>query len=135
MAKYFTIDELIVSATASAEGIDNTPSVDAVRSLQYLADHTLDAVRELWGRPITVNSGYRSPKLNRRVRGAQNSQHMAGEAADITTGTAAGNLQLIDMIRRSSISFDQLIDENHGAWIHISCRYGGGGNRRQYLRL
>ena len=135
MAKYFTISELTASATASAAGIDNTPSADALRRLQYLADHTLDAVRELWSRPITVNSGYRSPELNRRVGGATGSQHLKGEAADITTGTAAGNLQLVEMIRKSGISFDQLIDEKHGQWIHISCRLGSVGNRQQYLRL
>ncbi len=134
MAKYFSLSELIHSDTAAVRRIDNTPSHDVVRRLNALMDDCLDPVRELWGSPIGVNSGYRSPSLNAAVGGASSSQHMKGEAADITTGNIADNLQLFERIAASAIPFDQLIDENRGRWIHISYR-ADGKNRRQVLHL
>lgn len=134
MAKYFTLSELLHSDTATVRRIDNVPSHDVIRRLNALMDECLDPVRELWGNPIGVNSGYRSPALNAAVGGASSSQHMKGEAADITTGSIAGNLQLLKRIAASTIPFDQLIDENGGRWIHISYR-ADGKNRKQILHL
>ena len=71
---------------------------------------------------------------NAAVGGAAASQHMKGEAADITTGSVADNLRLFERIAASAIPFDQLIDENRGRWIHISYR-ADGKNRRQVLHL
>ena len=134
MATYFTLSELLRSDTAAARSIDNAPSHDVIRRLNALMDECLDPVRELWGKPIGVNSGYRSPALNAAVGGAAASQHMKGEAADITTGSVADNLRLFERIAASAIPFDQLIDENRGRWIHISYR-ADGKNRRQVLHL
>jgi hypothetical protein len=134
MATYFTLSELLRSDTAAARNIDNAPSHDVIRRLNALMDECLDPVRELWGNPIGVNSGYRSPALNAAVGGAAASQHMKGEAADITTGSVADNLRLFERIAASAIPFDQLIDENRGRWIHISYR-ADGKNRRQVLHL
>ena len=83
--KYFTIRELTRSATATAEKIDNTPSQAVVDKLTALIENVLDPLREAWGAPIIVTSGYRSPALNRAVKGAPTSQHVLGEAADIHT--------------------------------------------------
>ena len=130
MATYFTLSELVRSDTAAARSIDNAPSHDVIRRLNALMDECLDPVREFWGKPIGVNSGYRSPALN----GAAASQHMKGEAADITTGSVADNLRLFERIAASAIPFDQLIDENRGRWIHISYR-ADGKNRMQVLHL
>lgn len=96
-------------------------------------EECLDKVRELWGKPIGVNSGYRSPELNRVVGGAKNSQHTKGEACDITTGGRENNRKLFDMICESGIEFDQLIDESNYKWLHIS--YCKGDNRKQVLHL
>ncbi|MGC7990856.1 D-Ala-D-Ala carboxypeptidase family metallohydrolase, partial [Salmonella enterica] len=82
--KYFTISELCNSVTAVKFGIDNTPGREVTDSLTALVNNILDPLRERYGKPIKVTSGYRSPKLNRVVRGAPNSQHMVGEAVDIT---------------------------------------------------
>ena len=68
MATYFTLSELLRSDTAAARSIDNAPSHDVIRRLNALMDECLDPVRELWGKPIGVNSGYRSPALNAAVR-------------------------------------------------------------------
>ncbi len=67
MATYFTLSELLRSDTAAARSIDNAPSHDVIRRLNALMDECLDPVRELWGKPIGVNSGYRSPALNAAV--------------------------------------------------------------------
>lgn len=138
MAKYFTKEELIGSTIAVARGIDNTPPPAVLPKLAALANKLLDPVREMWGAPIHINSGYRSPGpkgLNAAVGGAVNSQHIRGEAADITTGSAAGNRQLFNKIveaqKRGAIVFDQLIDEKGYAWLHLS--FKATGNRNQIL--
>ena len=133
MAKYFTIGELCKSDTALAKGIANTPDNTTIERMQALMEECLDKVREMWGKPIGVNSGYRSAELNREVGGAKNSQHLRGEAADITTGTKENNRKLFDLIVASEIPFDQLIDESGYKWLHIS--YCKDCNRKQVLHL
>ncbi len=132
MSKYFSIAELTRSSTAAARGIDNTPPPEAAACLRRLIDDLLDPIRERWGDPITVNSGYRCPELNRAVGGVATSQHCRGEAADITAGSPEKNRELFEMIRSSSLPFDQLIDESRFTWVHIS---HAASNRRQVLHL
>ena len=133
--KYFTIEELCASDTAERKKIDNTPNADARLRMQRLIEQLLDPIRAAWGGPITVNSGYRSPALNKAVRGVSNSQHMKGEAADITVGSQEANKQLFDLIvelrQNGRISFDQLIDESNYSWLHIS--FKSVGNRNEVL--
>ena len=135
--KYFTIEELCASDTAERKKIDNTPNADARLRMQRLIEQLLDPIRAAWGGPITVNSGYRSPALNKAVGGVSNSQHMKGEAADITVGSAGDNKRLFDKIvelqKAGKIAFDQLIDESNYAWVHVS--YRSGKNRNQILHL
>lgn len=117
--KYFTIDELTRSATARELGISNEPTPEVRENLIALVDNVLDPLREAFGKPIIVNSGYRCAELNKAVNGALTSQHMRGEAADITTGTREGNKWLFDYIRKK-LPFDQLINEKNYSWIHVS---------------
>lgn len=133
MGKFFTIPELCASAVAEKRGIDNTPPPAVKVKLAALITNCLDPIREKWGEPILVNSGFRSPTLNKAVGGAAKSQHILGEAADITTGSPAGNKRLFEMIQKAGIPFDQLIDEQHYNWIHVSWR--AADNRRQVLHL
>ncbi|WP_298061421.1 D-Ala-D-Ala carboxypeptidase family metallohydrolase [uncultured Rikenella sp.] len=134
---YFTIEELCASETARRRGIENRPSAAIAGKLQTLIEQLLDPIRAVWGGPIAVNSGYRSPKLNAAVGGVSTSQHLKGEAADITAGTPADNKRLFDKIiemqTAGQIAFDQLIDESDYKWIHIS--YRAGANRNQTLHL
>ena len=58
--KYFTIPELISSAIAKAKKIDNTPSKEAIQNLEQLIEKVLDPLREVYGKPIRVNSGFPS---------------------------------------------------------------------------
>lgn len=127
--KYFTIAELVRSDTARARGIDNAPPPSVAKSLEALVDNVLDPLREAWGRPIYVSSGYRCPALNRAVGGASSSQHKKGLAADISTGTTEGNRALWDLVLRLGLPFDQMIDEKGWQWLHVS--YNPAGGRRQ----
>lgn len=133
--KYFTIQELTASATARRKGIDNTPDATATAALTALVANVLDPLREAWGRPIVVTSGYRSAKLNRAVGGAARSQHCRGEAADIRTLSDRRweNRQLFDLIQKLKLPYDQLIDEYDYDWIHVS--FADGKNRRQVLHV
>lgn len=131
--KYFTIEELCKSETAREREIDNTPSRAVVENLEALVYNVLDPLRDAYGKPIRVNSGYRSARLNLVIGGAKNSQHMTGEAVDITTGTKEGNKWLFDYIFRN-LPYDQLIDESNFSWVHVSFK-NGDTNRQQTLRL
>lgn len=131
--KYFTIEELTRSATARRLRIDNTPPASAVTALKELVDKVLDPLREAWGGPIRVNSGYRCPLLNKAVGGTPGSQHQRGEAADITVGTRSGNRRLLALIKRLNLPVDQCIDEKGCSWIHVSHR--AGRNRRLYMKF
>lgn len=133
--KYFTIQELTISNTAQRKGIDNTPDQKAAAALTALVTNVLDPLREAWGRPIVVNSGYRCPKLNRAVGGVARSQHTKGEAADIRTlsNRRWENEQLFKLIVQLKLPFDQLIDEHGYSWIHVS--YSESRNRRQVLHV
>lgn len=125
--------ELCASTTADAHNIKNTPPLQEAGNLKALAENVLDPLREWYGKPIYVNSGYRSPQLNRMVGGAPTSQHMKGEAADITAGSKAENRKLFDYIK-SNLPFDQVIDEKDYSWVHVSYKRDGS-NRKQVLKL
>ena len=131
--KYFTIHELTQSDTAHQKGIDNTPPPAIKVKLTSLINNLLDPIREAWGSPISVNSGYRCPVLNKAVGGVSTSQHQKGEAADITVGSPELNRQLFDLIAKGDFDFDQLIDESDYSWVHIS--YSAGKNRHAILHL
>ena len=131
--KYFTMKELTKSSTSDKLGIDNTPTPEASVALSNLVTHVLDPLRAMYGEPITVNSGYRCPKLNAAVGGAKTSQHMRGEAADITAGSKTENKKLFELIR-DNLPFDQLIDESNYSWMHVSY-VSTSKNRKQILSL
>ena len=131
--RHFTIAELTRSATARRLGIDNTPPASAVKALTALVDDVLDPLRDAWGGPIRVNSGYRCPELNKAVGGTPSSQHQHGEAADITVGSCSANRRLLALIKRLDLPVDQCIDEKGCRWIHVSHRHGR--NRRLYMKF
>ncbi len=131
--KYFTIAELCASSTATAKDIDNTPTPGITQNLERLVANVLDPLREAWGKPIVVTSGYRCPELNKAVGGAKNSHHMQGMAADISTGNKVDNRRLFQKILDLGLPFTQLIDEKGFSWIHVS--YDTSNLKRQVLKL
>lgn len=129
--KYFTIDELTASATARKRGIKNVPNEEERLNLIALVAAVLDPLREKYGKPIIVTSGYRCAALNKCVGGVTGSQHRKGEAADIVTKEGAkGNFELGRLIVESG-QFDQVIFEDCGKddllpqWIHVSWKRTG----------
>lgn len=154
--KYFSYGEFVASATAKEHGIDNRiPNITVKTNINCLVNEILDPLRELVGMPIYVTSGYRCKELNRLVKGEKYSQHLTGEAADITTNDKYGNMVMViellcgrwlsevrldvpmlydDMVE--FFDFDQLIiyrmtrDKTNFAWLHVShkCK---GKNRRE----
>ena len=127
--KYFKIEEL----TKTGTGLSNIPNVEQMQNLIYLGEHILDPLREGLGAQITISSGFRSPEVNKRVGGAVNSQHMAGEAADLKCGN---NKSMFEWIKKN-INFDQLIwefgNDNNPQWVHVSIKRNGN-NRNEVLK-
>lgn len=122
----FTLRELTKSATANRLKINNTPNEQEVQKLTQLAQTILQPIRDRYGKPIVVTSGFRCEKLNKAVGGVKNSQHVLGEAADITSlsdsitdNKALFNL-IVQMLKDKEIKVGQLIDEYGYNWIHIS---------------
>ena len=129
------MSELTSSPTARRKGIDNTPNGVQRAALTALVTNILDPLREAYGKPIVVTSGFRCPRLNRAVGGVAKSQHMKGEAADIRTlsDRPSDNRKLFDLIIKLGLPYDQCIDEYGYNWIHVS--YTSQGNRRQVLHI
>lgn len=129
LSKYFTLEELTYSDTAKQKNISNIPTEEHKKNLQKLALEVLDPIREKFGKPIFVNSGYRGPKLNIAVGGSKTSQHCNGAAADIRcNGSKAQLFKLIEsMIKSGEIKVGQLIWEygtkQEPKWIHVSLPY------------
>ena len=128
--KYFSLAEMCRSDKARQYGIKNTPNQEQVDNLILLINNVLDPLREAYGKPINVSSGFRSVALNAKVGGVSNSQHLYGQAADIVVyvKNANGNKvvskeenkKLFDLAQELRLPFDQLIDEYNFKWVHIS---------------
>ena len=123
----FTIEELTYSKTAIDHNIDNTPGEKELKQLNKLIKSLLQPIRDAYGSPIHVNSGYRCEELNKLLKGSKTSQHMKGEAADITCENNKKLWDIINqMIKDKQITVGQLINEYDLSWIHISL-----GNKNQ----
>lgn len=131
--KYFTVAEFVKSDTADRRAIDNRLPKELLPNVQALVNNVLDPLREAYGKPIRVNSGFRCPALNKAVGGSATSDHMTGRAADITGGSPKENKRLFYLIQELGLPFDQLIDEKHFSWVHVS--YREGANRGEVKAL
>lgn len=138
--KHFTFSEFSRSAKATELGIDNRMPEIAEAHVVELVDILLDPLREAWGGPLIVSSGYRCPELNRAVGGSETSAHLAGWAADLVPGDGRGVQELVNFtaewLTATGLPFDQLIFEHSGGsrWLHIGIRNLKGKQRRQMLR-
>lgn len=135
MGKYFTIAEMVKSETADRCGIDNRLPKSLICNVNGLIDNVLDPLREAYGKPVTVTSGYRCEVLNKAVGGSKTSEHMKGMAADIvgTPNTKEENKRLFSLIQELEIPFTQLIDEKNFSWVHVS--YDSCNVKKQVLKL
>lgn len=140
LSKYFTLAELTPSSTAKRLGIKNEPTPAHLECLKGLATNILDKVREHFGKPIWISSGYRCKALNDATPGSSaTSQHCSGEAADLDQdgrGTGVSNKMVFDYIK-DHLNFDQLIwefgSDVNPDWVHVSWE-STGKQRKQVLR-
>ena len=128
LSKNFSLSEFLVTST----GIENIPTKEVIDNIQKLVDNVLQPLRELYGKPIIITSGYRSPKVNKAVGGSKTSGHMIGTAVDITGGNRLINKNLYILIR-DNFEFRQLIDEYNFQWVHVE--YREGDNKKQLLKI
>lgn len=140
--KYFTFDEFKDSEKARELGIDNRMPELVEAHVVELVDILLDPLREAWGAPLVVSSGYRCPELNEAVGGSATSAHLAGWAADLVPSAddPRGVQGLVDFaiewLTATGLPYDQLIDERSGGsrWLHVGIRNLKGKQRRQVMR-
>lgn len=120
----FTLKELTKSDTATRLGLDNTPDEDTIENLKLLCEKVLQPVREHFGKPVTINSGYRSPESNAAVGGSKSSDHCKGQACDLEI-EGVSNPDLAQWIM-DNLEYTQLILEFYtqgqpnSGWVHVS---------------
>lgn len=140
--KYFTINELCHSDTAIELGIDNTPNQEVKEHLIQLIEELLDPLRNAWGSPIKVNSGFRCSRLNRVLKGSSpTSAHLVGYAADLfPTNKKIREFKqfVVKWLKENNKVFDQCICESNskGAqWVHLGLKGANGKQRRMFLNM
>ena len=136
----FTYAECVKSNTAEQHGIDNTPNAEQLSNMVYLCHNVLEPLRAYFGKPVKVNSMYRSIQTNRLIGGSRTSQHCKGEAVDCEID-GIPNKTIADWVSEH-LTFDQIILEfynpKEGAnsgWVHISLRRNGGNRRNKMVAL
>ncbi len=123
--KYFNFNEFFHSDLADSVGIVNYPSPEVEQLVRFhiiaLVDNVLDPIRERWGVPVRITSGYRCKALNELVGGKDSSQHLAGYAADFTIdGLAPSEYRRLAFWCAGHLDFDQLIVYPKRRFIHVS---------------
>lgn len=120
----FSLHEMTKSETALRFNLNNTPKAKEVASLKLLCEKVLQPVRNAYAKGVKVNSGYRSPAVNKLVGGSSTSDHSRGMAADIEIPGVA-NAELAKFIK-DNFEFTQLILEFYtpgipdSGWVHVS---------------
>lgn len=129
LSTHFTLEEL--THTDHRE-LDNTPTQDEISNLQRLANFLEEVKTVLGGKPIMVNSAFRSKQVNDAVGSKDTSQHRIGCAADIRVPTMTPD-EVVRAIIASGLPYDQIIRE-FDRWTHISVpNIAGAEPRRQAL--
>jgi zinc D-Ala-D-Ala carboxypeptidase len=138
LSQYVSLSEVTKSDTATKRGIDNSPTPEHLENLKVICAEVFDKVREHFGVPLFISSGYRSAALNKAIGGSSTSDHNMGRALDLDQdfrGNGITNKQVFDYIRQN-LDFDQLIWEfgsnDNPDWVHVG--YRKGANRKQVLR-
>jgi zinc D-Ala-D-Ala carboxypeptidase len=125
LSEHLELSEVTRSESAKRNGISNMPTPEHIENFKILATNVFEPIREHFGVPIRISSGYRSKELNKCVGGSTTSQHSSGEAIDIDQdATTITNKQVFDYIR-DNLAFDQLINEFDYSWVHVSYKANG----------
>jgi zinc D-Ala-D-Ala carboxypeptidase len=125
LSEHLELSEVTRSESAKRNGISNMPTPEHIENFKILAAKVFEPIREHFGVPIRISSGYRSKELNKCVGGSSTSQHSSGEAIDIDQDyTTITNKQVFEYIR-DNLAFDQLINEFNYSWVHVSYKANG----------
>lgn len=127
----FKISELIHSEIAERCKISNMPDIKSLDNILNLIVYCLQPIRDVIAKPMIISSGYRSKALNKKVGGSVNSQHLSGQAVDFTVKNMKPD-EIINIIKKNNIEFDQLINE-YDRWVHVS--FNIEKNRKQILYI
>jgi len=137
LTEHFNLAEMIVSPTAKRLGLSNNPTAEHIANMKYVCEKILEPVRAHFGKPVQINSSYRSPLVNKAVGGSPTSQHSNGEAVDFEV-PGISNKVVADWVA-DHLEFDQVILEFYSAadgansgWVHASIKRNGQ-NRKQRL--
>ena len=136
ISKHITMAEATNSETAKKLGISNLPNDVELANMKLVAEKCFEPIREWYGKPLRINSFFRSAKLNSSIGGSSGtSQHCLGQAIDLSSGNDAENKKIF-LWAKDNLVYDQIIyeygDDNGCDWVHIS--YKPTGNRKQALR-
>ena len=136
LSRNLTLFEMTRSDMAKRKGVSNQPTEEHIANMIVLAEKIFQPIREHFGVPIYISSGYRSAALNKKIGGSKNSQHLTGEAIDIDMDghPHVSNVQVFNFIR-NNLFFDQLIwefgNDSTPDWVHVS--YSSSGNQRGHI--
>ena len=138
LSENFSLKEVVRSSTAKKLGIDNTPNEEHLQNLQVVVNEIAQPLRDHFGKPVRINSGYRSPALNDAIGGSKKSQHSKGEALDLEID-GVSNMEVADWIC-DNCDYDQVILEFYNpaegpnsGWVHASCKENLDENRKRNL--
>jgi zinc D-Ala-D-Ala carboxypeptidase len=118
LSPHFSLEELTHSDTATRLGIDNTPTVEVIDNLTFLAKE-LEYVRDILGHPMLISSGFRSYALNDYLGSKRTSSHTKGLAVDFICPSFGNPDNVCDAIVMANVNYDQVILE-YGRWVHLS---------------
>lgn len=138
LSNYVSLAEVTKSDTAKRRGISNEPTPEHLENLKTICTEVFDKIREHFGVPIYISSGYRSEALNKAIGGSKNSDHNLGRALDLdqdNRGNGITNMEVFEFIK-DNLEFDQLIAEGSNGdgdmnWVHVG--YRKGANRKQII--
>lgn len=130
LSKNLSLSEVIYSQTAIRRDIDNSPTNTHIENLKYLAEKVFQPIREHFGVPIYISSGYRSQALNEAIGGSKTSFHSHGMALDLDQDGRNRGVSNADVFYyiKDNLQFTELIwefgDENNPNWVHVAIAKG-----------
>lgn len=133
ISTHITYYEGTVSTKSIELSIKNIPNKTQLMAMQNVAIKVFEPLRVWYNKPIKINSFFRNLKLNTAAGGVSTSQHLRGEAIDITGGNKLENKKIFDYVK-ANLDFDQLINEYDYTWVHVSYKLSGA-NRKQVLKV
>lgn len=129
ITEHFTWNEVTFSDQATRAGLDNTPPDEFLPNIQRMANFMEQVRYVLGGRPIHINSWFRTPEVNQLIHGSKTSAHMKGLACDFTCSVLGDPKRVAQELSQSNLDYDQIILEGN-RWVHIGL---AEGNRKQIL--